>query len=92
MVLQLRKFYFASFIYIILCVINDMSLSLQDELYDLQNDILLKMVKKTGANFYKMLKESSYPKLRDFGFCFAFCVRIYIFMQNILFKNETYKK
>lgn len=51
MVLQLRKFYFASFIYIILCVINDMLLSLQDELYDLQNDILLKMVKKTVSIF-----------------------------------------
>ena len=77
MVLQLRKFYFASFIYIILCVINDMLLSLQDELYDLQNDILLKMVKKTGADFYIMLKESSYPKLRDFGCILCSDLHIY---------------
>ena len=51
-------------------------LDLQDELCDLQNDISLKTIKKTGADFYKMLKESSYPKFRDFGFH----VRIYIFM------------
>jgi len=40
---------------------------LQDKLCDLQNDISLKTVNGTGTDFYKMLKESSYPKLRDFG-------------------------
>ncbi|KYN11922.1 General transcription factor II-I repeat domain-containing protein 2B [Trachymyrmex cornetzi] len=47
--------------------IEEQHLDLQDELYNLQNDISLKMVKETGVDFYKMLKESSYPKLRNFG-------------------------
>ncbi|KAG5310765.1 F200B protein, partial [Acromyrmex insinuator] len=38
-------------------------LDLQDELCDLQNDIAFKTVKETGADFYKMLKESSPMKL-----------------------------
>ncbi|XP_018369071.1 PREDICTED: general transcription factor II-I repeat domain-containing protein 2B-like [Trachymyrmex cornetzi] len=47
--------------------IEEQHLDLQDELFDLQNDISLKTVQETGVDFYKMLKESSYPKLRDFG-------------------------
>ncbi|KYN03873.1 General transcription factor II-I repeat domain-containing protein 2B, partial [Cyphomyrmex costatus] len=47
--------------------IEEQHLDLQDELFDLQNDISLKTIKETGVDFYKMLKESSYPKLRDFG-------------------------
>ncbi|KYN18712.1 General transcription factor II-I repeat domain-containing protein 2B [Trachymyrmex cornetzi] len=47
--------------------IEEQHVDLQDELFDLQNDNSLKTVKETGVDFYKMLKESSYPKLRDFG-------------------------
>ncbi|KAG5313996.1 GTD2A protein, partial [Acromyrmex insinuator] len=53
-------------------IIFEQHLDLQDELCDLQNDIALKTVKETGADFYKMfesykMKESSYPYLQDFG-------------------------
>ncbi|KAG5346601.1 GT2D2 protein, partial [Acromyrmex charruanus] len=47
--------------------IEGQHIDLQDELCDLQNDISLKTAKETDADFYKMLKESSYPKLCDFG-------------------------
>ncbi|EZA57920.1 General transcription factor II-I repeat domain-containing protein 2A, partial [Ooceraea biroi] len=40
---------------------------LEDELCDLHTDISLKTIKETGADFYKILSESSYPKLRNFG-------------------------
>lgn len=46
--------------------IEEQHLDLQDELCDLQNDISLKTVKETGAEFYKILAKLSYPKLRDF--------------------------
>ncbi|EZA59651.1 General transcription factor II-I repeat domain-containing protein 2B, partial [Ooceraea biroi] len=47
--------------------IEEQCLELQDESCDLQNDISLQTVKETGVDFYKKLKKSSYPKLRDFG-------------------------
>ncbi|EZA57622.1 General transcription factor II-I repeat domain-containing protein 2B, partial [Ooceraea biroi] len=47
--------------------IEEQHLDLQDELCDLHNDISLKTVKETGADFYKILSHSSYPKLRNFG-------------------------
>jgi len=65
---------------------------LQDELCDLQNDISLKTVKETGAEVYKILAKSSYPKLRDFG------LRIYSMFgstylcETLFSKSEDYKE
>ncbi|XP_029160186.1 general transcription factor II-I repeat domain-containing protein 2B-like [Nylanderia fulva] len=47
--------------------IAEQQINLRDELCDLQNDISLKTVQETGAEFYNVLSKSTYPKLRDFG-------------------------
>ncbi|EZA56071.1 General transcription factor II-I repeat domain-containing protein 2B [Ooceraea biroi] len=67
--------------------IEEQHLDLQNELCDLHTDISLKTIKETGADFYKILSESSYPKLRNFG------LRIYsMFGSTYLCENFIFEK
>lgn len=66
--------------------IEEQHLDLQDELCDLQSDISLKTVKETGAEFYKILSKSSYPKLHDFG------IRIYSIFGSTYLCETSFSK
>ncbi|XP_076238656.1 general transcription factor II-I repeat domain-containing protein 2A-like [Calliopsis andreniformis] len=48
--------------------IEEQDLEYQEELCDLQHDISLKTRQETGAEFFKILDESTYPCLKNFAF------------------------